>query len=112
MAKTAVINRDQKRRKLVKKHAARRAELLAIANSPKAAQEDALRSAIEAAEAATRRVSGPLAQPLRTSQDARAARSENSVLVVTSCARIAMRARSRHHQGSVVVAGEEMHEYE
>jgi small subunit ribosomal protein S14 len=40
MAKTAVINRNEKRRKLVKKHAAKRAELFAIANNPKIAQED------------------------------------------------------------------------
>ena len=40
MAKTALINRDEKRRKEVKKYAAKRAELLAIANNPKVAQEE------------------------------------------------------------------------
>ena len=40
MAKTALINRDAKRRVVVKKYAAKRAELLAIANDPKLAQED------------------------------------------------------------------------
>ena len=40
MAKTALTNRNDKRRKTVKKHAAKRAELFAIANNPKAAQEE------------------------------------------------------------------------
>lgn len=40
MAKLSSINRDQKRRGAVKKYAARRAELLAIANNPKVAQEE------------------------------------------------------------------------
>ena len=40
MAKTALINRNDKRRKTVKKHAGKRAELLALANNPKAAQEE------------------------------------------------------------------------
>ena len=40
MAKTALINRNEKRRKEVKKYAAKRAELNAIANDPKAAQEE------------------------------------------------------------------------
>jgi small subunit ribosomal protein S14 len=40
MAKTALINRNEKRRKAVKKHAAKRAELLAIANNPKLSQEE------------------------------------------------------------------------
>jgi small subunit ribosomal protein S14 len=40
MAKTAVVNRNEKRRKTVKKHAGKRAELLAIANNPKVSQED------------------------------------------------------------------------
>ena len=40
MAKTALINRNEKRRKVVKKLAAKRAELLAIANNPKVSQED------------------------------------------------------------------------
>jgi small subunit ribosomal protein S14 len=40
MAKTALINRNEKRRDAVKKHAAKRAELLAIANNPKLAQEE------------------------------------------------------------------------
>ena len=40
MAKTALINRNEKRRDTVKKYAAKRAELLAIANNPKVAQEE------------------------------------------------------------------------
>lgn len=40
MAKTALINREQKRRATVKKFAARRAELFAIINNSKASDED------------------------------------------------------------------------
>ena len=40
MAKVALINRNEKRRKEVKKYAARRAELFAITNNPKLAQEE------------------------------------------------------------------------
>ena len=40
MAKTALINRDQKRRATVKKFAAKRAELFAIINNSKASDED------------------------------------------------------------------------
>src|SRR5918996_5610554 len=40
MAKTALINRNEKRRETVKKLAAKRAELIAIANNPKVAQEE------------------------------------------------------------------------
>jgi len=40
MAKTSTINRNEKRRKTVKKYAAKRAELFAIANNPKISQED------------------------------------------------------------------------
>ena len=40
MAKLALINRNEKRRKEVKKYAAKRAELFAIANNSKLAQED------------------------------------------------------------------------
>ncbi len=40
MAKLALINRNEKRRDTVKKLAAKRAELLAIANNPKLAQEE------------------------------------------------------------------------
>ena len=40
MAKLALINRNDMRRKKVKKYAAKRAELTAIANNPKLAQED------------------------------------------------------------------------
>jgi small subunit ribosomal protein S14 len=39
MAKTAVINRDQKRRLIVKKYAKKRAELLAILQDAKASDE-------------------------------------------------------------------------
>ena len=40
MAKLALINRNEKRRGTVKKLAAKRAELLAVANNPKLAQEE------------------------------------------------------------------------
>jgi small subunit ribosomal protein S14 len=40
MAKTALINRDKKRRLTVKKFAAKRAELFAIINNSKASDED------------------------------------------------------------------------
>jgi small subunit ribosomal protein S14 len=40
MAKTAVVNRDKKRRELVKKYAARRKELLELANNTKLSQEE------------------------------------------------------------------------
>ncbi len=40
MAKTALINRDQKRRDTVKKFAAKRAELLAIVNNQKLSPEE------------------------------------------------------------------------
>ena len=42
MAKTAVINRDQKRRLVVKKYAKRRAELLAITRNAKVSDEERL----------------------------------------------------------------------
>ena len=40
MAKTALINRDEKRRQLVKKYAAKRAELKAIADDVKRSDEE------------------------------------------------------------------------
>jgi small subunit ribosomal protein S14 len=40
MAKTSLVNRNEKRRKQVKKYAAKRAELMAIANNPKVGQEE------------------------------------------------------------------------
>ena len=40
MAKLALINRNEKRRQTVKRLAGKRAELLAIANNPKLAQEE------------------------------------------------------------------------
>ena len=40
MAKTALVNRDKKRRKTVKKYAAKRKELVEIINNPKLSQED------------------------------------------------------------------------
>ena len=40
MAKTAVVNRDKRRRKTVRKYAARRKDLLEIINSPRFSQED------------------------------------------------------------------------
>ncbi len=47
MAKTAVVNRNDKRRKVVKKYAQKRAELLSVANDPKAAQEDRYEARLE-----------------------------------------------------------------
>jgi small subunit ribosomal protein S14 len=40
MAKIALINREQKRREIVKKYTAKRAELIAIAQNPKISDED------------------------------------------------------------------------
>jgi small subunit ribosomal protein S14 len=40
MAKTSLINRDKKRRKTVKKYAARRKELMELLNSPRTSQEE------------------------------------------------------------------------
>jgi len=40
MAKLALINREQKRREAVKKYSAKRAELMAIAQNPKVADEE------------------------------------------------------------------------
>jgi small subunit ribosomal protein S14 len=40
MAKLALINRNEKRRETVKRHAGKRAELLAIANNLKLGQEE------------------------------------------------------------------------
>lgn len=40
MAKLAVINREQKRRKTVQKYAAKRAELIAIINNSKSSDEE------------------------------------------------------------------------
>ena len=40
MAKTALVNRDKKRRKTVKKYAARRKELVDTINNQKLSQED------------------------------------------------------------------------
>ena len=42
MAKTAVVNREQKRRVLVKKYAKRRAELLALIDNPRVSDEQRL----------------------------------------------------------------------
>jgi small subunit ribosomal protein S14 len=40
MAKTALVNRDKKRRKTVRKYAAKRKELLEIINNQRLSQED------------------------------------------------------------------------
>jgi small subunit ribosomal protein S14 len=40
MAKLALVNREQKRRAAVKKHAAKRAELIALIQNPKLSEED------------------------------------------------------------------------
>ncbi len=40
MAKTAVINRDKKRRETVKKYAARRKEIIELVNNPKLSPEE------------------------------------------------------------------------
>jgi small subunit ribosomal protein S14 len=44
MAKTALINREQKRRETVKKFAAKRSELLATINNMKASDEDRMQA--------------------------------------------------------------------
>ena len=40
MAKTALVNRDKKRREIVKKYAARRKDLIETMNNPRLSQED------------------------------------------------------------------------
>ncbi len=52
MAKTSMVNRDIKRKKLVKKFAAKRAELKAIIASPTASYEEKMEAVDQAAEAA------------------------------------------------------------
>ena len=66
MAKTSMVNRDIKRKKLVKKHATKRAALKkTIASSVRLVRgEDGRRD--QAAEAAARLLASPRAQPLRT----------------------------------------------
>jgi len=52
MSKLALINREQKRRKTVKKFAAKRAELQALVDDQKLAPEDRYEARLKAAEAA------------------------------------------------------------
>ena len=40
MAKLALVNREQKRREVVKKYAQKRADLIAVAQNPKVSDED------------------------------------------------------------------------
>ncbi len=47
MAKTSMVNRDLKRKKLVKKHAGRRAELKKIIVSPKASYEEKMEASVK-----------------------------------------------------------------
>ncbi|HEX7769577.1 MAG TPA: 30S ribosomal protein S14 [Dokdonella sp.] len=47
MAKTSMINRDLKRSKLVKRHAAKRAELKKIVSSPTASYDDKMAAAVK-----------------------------------------------------------------
>jgi len=47
MAKTSMVNRDIKRSKLIKKYAAKRAELKAIVTSPKSSYEDKMDAQIK-----------------------------------------------------------------
>ena len=65
MAKLALINRNEKRRKTVKKYAAKRAELFAIANNPKLAQEERYEARLKLQKLPRDASSGAAAQPLR-----------------------------------------------
>ena len=47
MAKTSMINRDLKRSKLVKRHAAKRAELKKIVSSPTSSYDDKMAAAVK-----------------------------------------------------------------
>ena len=59
MAKTSMVNRDIKRKKLVKKYAAKRAELKKIISSTTASYEEKMEAVDQAAEAAARFVRRP-----------------------------------------------------
>ena len=87
MAKLALINRNEKRRKTVKKFTAKRAELFAIANDPTRHRGGRRTPPRQAAEAAARRVAGARAQSLRAHRAGRAARTASSASGATSCAR-------------------------
>ena len=58
MAKTSMVNRDVKRAKLAKQHAAKRDALKAIIASPTASYEEKMEAVGQAAEAAARFVAG------------------------------------------------------
>ena len=49
MAKTSMINRDLKRAKLVKRHAAKRVELKKIVSSPTASYDEKVAAAVKRA---------------------------------------------------------------
>ena len=65
MAKTNMVEREKRRAKIVKKYAAKRAQLKELIRSPKTQSGSACRRAGEAAEAAARREPDPRSQPLR-----------------------------------------------
>ncbi len=65
MAKLSLINRDEKRRGLVKKYAKKRAMLVAIMNNTKMSDEDRMAARLKVQAAAAQRESDEAAQPLR-----------------------------------------------
>ena len=65
MAKTNMVEREKRRAKIVKKYAAKRAQLKELIRSPKSSSGGACRRAGEAAEAAARRQPHARSQPLR-----------------------------------------------
>ena len=65
MAKTNMVEREKRRAKIVKKYAAKRAQLKELIRSPKTNPEVRADAQAEAAEAAARRQPLPRSQPLR-----------------------------------------------
>ncbi len=66
MAKTSMVNRDVKRKKLVAKHATKRAELKKIISSPTASYEDKMEAATKLQKLPRDSSASARAQPLRT----------------------------------------------
>ena len=111
MAKLSLINRDEKRRKLVKKFAKKRDALQAIIDNPKASDEDALRGAAQAAAAAAQREPDAPAQPLRA--DRPPARRVPQVRPrPQQAARVRDARRDPGHRQGQLVSGGDQHEHD
>ena len=65
MAKTNMVEREKRRAKIVKKYAAKRAQLKELIRSPKTNPEVRADAQAEASEASARRKPLPRSQPLR-----------------------------------------------